>query len=160
MMDNAKAAWAGLTTREQKLVALAALLALGVIFWLLMRPALALGMDVSGAHQAAVEREGRVAAKAALLRLPASAAPSVGGTLAGGAEQYFAQSASEIGLSLSRNEQRGKALHIAIADGKAPVVMHWIAGLEAQGFIVDALTITPQADGSAALTADLHRAQP
>lgn len=158
MIENMRNYWTGLSAREKKLVALAALLATAMMAWLLARPAMALGMDSARAHQTAIEREGRVLAKAALLRMPAPAGRDP--QASGAAEQYLAQSASEIGLSLSRNEKRGNQMNIAIAGGKAPVVTGWIAGLEGQGFIVDALTITPQADGTVALTADLHKAQP
>ena len=46
---------------------------------------------------------------------------------------------------------------IAIATAKAPVLTDWLAGLEAQGFVVDQLTITPAADGTVGMTAELRK---
>ncbi|HET6537330.1 MAG TPA: type II secretion system protein GspM [Sphingopyxis sp.] len=159
MMESIENYWQGLSSREKKLVALAVLLAGALLIWLLLRPAMAIGTDLARAHQTAVEREGRVMAKAAMLRRPAT---KMGGALSGAAaEQYLAQSASEIGMALSRNERRGERhFSIGIASGKAQAVVGWIAGLEEAGFVVDALTITPQADGSIGMTADLHRGAP
>ena len=64
----------------------------------------------------------------------------------------------EIGLTLDRNEARGdRQATIAIATAKAPVLTDWLAGLEAQGFVVDQLTITPAADGTVGMTAELRK---
>src|SRR3546814_14122209 len=63
-----------------------------------------------------------------------------------------------IGLTLDRNEARGAGkATIAIATARAPVLIDWLASLEGQGFIVDQLTITPAADGTVWLTAELRR---
>ena len=73
-------------------------------------------------------------------------------------DQYLAQSAGEIGLTLDRNEARGAGkATIAIAAAKAPVLVDWLASLEGQGFVVDQLTITPAADGTIGLTAELRK---
>ncbi|HMN53275.1 MAG TPA: type II secretion system protein GspM [Sphingopyxis sp.] len=74
-------------------------------------------------------------------------------------DQYLAQSAGEIGLTLDRNEARGqRQATIAIGAAKAPVLTGWLASLEGQGFIVDQLTITPAADGTVGMTAELRKA--
>ena len=73
-------------------------------------------------------------------------------------DQYLTQSAGEIGLALDRNEARGSGqATIAIATAKAPVLTDWLASLEAQGFVVDQLTITPAADGTVGMTAELRK---
>ncbi|MGB7410531.1 MAG: type II secretion system protein GspM [Sphingopyxis granuli] len=149
--------WAGLTQRERWLVGVAAVLALAVLLWALARPAYAAFVDLETAHRAAVEREGRVAAKVRLLsRRPA---PSVAAAVdAASIDQYLAQSAGEIGLTLDRNEARGaRQATIAIATAKAPVLIDWLAALEAQGFVIDQLSITPAADGTVGMTADLRK---
>ncbi|WP_244857953.1 type II secretion system protein GspM [Sphingopyxis granuli] len=149
--------WAGLTQRERWLVGVAAVLALAMLLWALARPAYAAFVDLETAHRAAVEREGRVAAKVRLLsRRPA---PSVAAAVdAASIDQYLAQSAGEIGLTLDRNEARGaRQATIAIATAKAPVLIDWLAALEAQGFVIDQLSITPAADGTVGMTADLRK---
>ncbi|OHD05315.1 type II secretion system protein GspM [Sphingopyxis sp. RIFCSPHIGHO2_12_FULL_65_19] len=149
--------WTGLSLREKWLVGIAGALALGVLIWGIGRPAAAAFVDLETRHRAAVEREGRVAAKVQLLtQRPAKSVAAAVDTLA--IDQYLAQSAGEIGLTLDRNEARGTGqATIAIATAKAPVLTDWLASLEGQGFIVDQLTITPAADGTVGLTAELRK---
>ena len=149
--------WTGLSLREKWLVGIAGALALGVLIWGIGRPAAAAFVDLETRHRAAVEREGRVAAKVQLLtQRPAKSVAAAVDKLA--IDQYLAQSAGEIGLTLDRNEARGTGqATIAIATAKAPVLTDWLASLEGQGFIVDQLTITPAADGTVGLTAELRK---
>lgn len=157
MRESVQNWWAGLTQRERWLVGIAAVLALAVLLWALARPAYAAFVDLETAHRAAVEREGRVAAKVRLLsRRPASSVAAA--VDAASIDQYLAQSAGEIGLTLDRNEARGaRQATIAIATAKAPVLIDWLAALEAQGFVIDQLSITPAADGTVGMTADLRK---
>ncbi|WP_428630613.1 type II secretion system protein GspM [Sphingopyxis sp.] len=149
--------WAALSMRERWLVGIAGVLALGVLLWGLGRPAYAAFADLENQHRAAIEREGRVAAKVQLLaqRPTKSVAATVDAVEI---DQYLAQSAGELGLTLDRNEARGAGqATIAIATARAPVVTNWLASLEARGFVVDQLTITPAADGTVGLTAELRK---
>ncbi|QCB55592.1 hypothetical protein E5675_14915 [Sphingopyxis sp. PAMC25046] len=157
MTDKLKNWWSGLSLRERWLVGVAGVLALGVLVWGLARPAVAAFIDLESRHRAAIEREGRVKAKVQLLaRRPAKSVATAVDAVA--VDQYLAQSAGEIGLTLDRNEARGAGqATIAIATAKAPVLIDWLASLEAQGFVVDQLTITPAADGTVGLTAELRK---
>lgn len=149
--------WIALSVRERWLVGIAGVLALGVIIWGLGRPAYAAFTDLEAQHRAAIEREGRVAAKVQLLaQRPAKSLSAALDAVA--IDQYLAQSAGEIGLTLDRNEARGdRQATIAIATAKAPILTDWLAALEAQGFVVDQLTITPAADGTVGMTAELRK---
>ena len=149
--------WIALSQRERWLVGIAGVLALGVIIWGLGRPAYAAFTDLEAQHRAAIEREGRVAVKAQLLsQRPAKSLAAALDAVA--IDQYLTQSAGEIGLTLDRNEARGSGqATIAIATAKAPVLTDWLASLEAQGFVVDQLTITPAADGTVGMTAELRK---
>lgn len=149
--------WIALSVRERWLVGIAGVLALGVIIWGLGRPAYAAFTDLEAQHRAAIEREGRVAAKVQLLaQRPAK--PLTAALDAVAIDQYLTQSAGEIGLTLDRNEARGdRQATIAIATAKAPILTDWLAALEAQGFVVDQLTITPAADGTVGMTAELRK---
>ena len=157
MTEKLRNWWVGLSTRERWLVGIAAALALGVLVWGLARPAVAAFIDLESRHDAAIEREGRVAAKVELLsHRPAKSVAATVDAVA--IDQYLAQSAGEIGLTLDRNEARGEGqATIAIATAKAPVLTDWLASLEGQGFVVDQLTITPAADGTVGLTAELRK---
>lgn len=159
MTETLKNWWLGLSRRERWLVGIAAALALAVLLWGLARPAFAAFADLDQRHRAAIEREGRVAAKVQLLA--ERAAPSLDAAIVVAIDQFLAQSAGEIGLTLDRNEARGQGqASIAIATAKAPVLVEWLSALEAQGFVVDQLTITPAADGTVGMTADLRKAKP
>jgi general secretion pathway protein M len=158
MMDAVKNWWNGLSMRERWLVGVAGVLAVGVLGWALGRPAVAAFADLENRHAAAIERAGRVAAKVQLLaQRPAKSVAAAVDAMA--VDQYLAQSAGEIGLTLDRNEARGqRQVTIAIGAAKAPVLTGWLASLEGQGFIVDQLTITPAADGTVGMTAELRKA--
>ena len=158
MMDAVKSWWSGLSMRERWLVGVAGVLAHAVLGWALGRPAVAAFFDLETRHRAAIEREGRVAAKVALLaQRPAKSVAAAVDAIQ--IDQYLAQSAGEIGLTLDRNEARGdRQATVAIATAKAPVLTDWLAGLEGQGFVVDQLTITPAADGTVGMTAELRKA--
>src|SRR3546814_1054201 len=72
MSERIRNWWAGLSQRERWLVGVAALLTLGALFWALGRPTYAAFASLEADHRTAIEREGRVAAKAQLLaRRPA-----------------------------------------------------------------------------------------
>ncbi|MBW8296279.1 type II secretion system protein GspM [Sphingopyxis sp.] len=157
MTERLKNWWRGLSQRERWLVGIAGALALSVILWGFGRPAYAAFVDLENQHRAAIEREGRVAAKVQLLAArPAKSVATAVDAVA--IDQYLAQSASEIGLTLDRNEARGAGqATIAIATARAPVLTDWLASLEGQGFVIDQLTITPAADGTVGLTAELRK---
>lgn len=157
MTDRLQNWWSGLSLRERWLVGVAGVLALGVILWGLGRPAVAAFIDLESQHRAAIEREGRVSSKVQLLaqRPSKSIAAAVDAVQI---DQYLAQSAGEIGLTLDRNEARGAGqATIAIATARATVLTDWLASLEGQGFVIDQLTITPAADGTVGLTAELRK---
>lgn len=160
MIERVQSWWEGLSIRERVLVSIAGLLALGVVAWAIGRPVYAAFDDLDTEHRAAVDREGRVAAKVTLLsRRAPKQADAASDTVA--VDQFLAQSAGEIGLTLDRNDARGSdQATIAIVTAKAPVLTDWLAGIEAQGFVVDQLTITPAADGTVGMTAELRRAGP
>lgn len=157
MTEKLQIWWTGLSLRERWLVGIAGALALGVLVWAAGRPAFAAFTDLEARHNAAIEREGRVAAKVRLLaQRPAKSVAAAVDAVA--IDQYLVQSASEIGLTLDRNEARGQGqATIAIATAKAPVLTDWLASLEGQGFVVDQLTITPAADGTVGMTAELRK---
>lgn len=157
MTDQLHNWWQGLSLRERWLVAIAAMLAIAVLLWGLGRPAYAAIVDMENHHRSALEREGRVAAKVRLLaQRPVKSSATI--VEAGAIDQFLAQSASEIGLTLDRNEARGAdQATIAIAAARAPVLTDWLASLEGQGFVIDQLTITPAADGTVGLTAELRK---
>src|SRR3546814_11117209 len=121
MTDGIRHWWTGLSRRERWLVGLASLFALGVLLWALGRPAYAAFSGLEADHRAAIEREGRVAAKAQLLGRRPAATVAVAVAVAADAapiDQFLAQSAGEIGLTLDRHEARGAELGRASCGGR------------------------------------------
>lgn len=157
MTETLRNWWAELSGRERWLVGAGAVLAFAVLIWAVGRPVVAMMVNLDSDHRAAVEREGRVAAKVQLLaQRPQKSVAAAVDTAA--IDQFLAQSAGEIGLTLDRNEARGDSqATIAIATAKAPVLIDWLAALEAQGFVIDQLNITPAADGTVGMTAELRK---
>lgn len=161
MMDGLRNYWTGLSRREQILLMVAGGLAALLLAWLIVRPVAAWQADLRQSHREAVEREGRIAAKADLLSATAQRSQGAAQDAGGALDVWLAGSASEMGLSLSRQEARGPdGARIAIAAAKAPAVMKWLADLERQGLVLDQLTLTPQVDGSLALGVDVRRVRP
>ena len=148
--------WTALSRRERRLVGVAAALALVVLVWASGRSMVTAFAGLEDRHRAAIEREGRVAAKVRLLaRRPAQGGMTVDAVAI---DQYLAGAANEIGLTLDRNEARGPGqAAIAIGAAKAPALIDWLAALEARGFVIDQLVITPAADGTVGMTADLRK---
>src|SRR3546814_15306885 len=102
MIERIRNWWAGLSIRERWLVGIAGALALGVLLWALGRPAYAAFVDLDNAHRAAIDREGRVAAKVKLpAKRPAKAAATSGAVAV---DQFLAPSAGRIGLTPHRND--------------------------------------------------------
>ena len=156
MMDGFRQYWTGLSDRERRLLMVAGLLAAAVLAWLAARPPIAVSANAQRSHQLAVERQGRVSAKLALLQRPADQQGALWQVAS--LEQFLTTSASETGLTLSRHEARGQqGASFAISGGKAAVVTAWLADLEERGLAFDQLSITPQADGTVGVTADVRQ---
>lgn len=63
--------------------------------------------------------------------------------------------AEEAGFALSSLEPDGTNVRIGIATAKPGALLGWIAGLEADGLLVDASTITGNGDGTVSATLTL-----
>lgn len=155
-MEKLKNYWSGLSDRERRLLMIAALLAAAVLAWLLTRPIMTMAEQVRQDHRQAVERHGRVMAK--LEWLSRAAAQPSADLRGAGLLSFLTELAGERGLSLSRQEARGgQGASFTIAAGKAAVVMAWLAELERHGVAFDQLSITPQADGTVSVAADVRQ---
>jgi len=63
--------------------------------------------------------------------------------------------ADEAGFALASLEPEGDRVRIGIATAKPGALLGWIAGLEADGLLVDASTITGNGDGTVSATLTL-----
>lgn len=140
-MSALKTWWAALNGRERRLVTIMLGLAGAIFLWLgVWRPVRSGIEDGRTRYAAAVDLNGSVRAKLALLKtLPAA----VGGT-GGPLDQLVGQSAGEAGLTLDRSAPQDEGrLAITISSARAGALLGWLSGLEARGVSIETLTITP-----------------
>lgn len=136
--------WSGLSNRERRLITvMLAVLALFVGWLGVWRPIHSAIDDGWAAHGAAVDRNAAVRARLEQLeRLPARAS----GSDAVNVEQFVTQSAAEAGLTLDRSAGQGAGrLAVTIGSARAGALLAWLSALEAQGIVVDTLSMTPAA---------------
>jgi general secretion pathway protein M len=145
MTARLTALWLGRSPRERWLLAIMLALVALVLAWLLiLRP---LGDMLSAARQ----RQGEAVAALAEARAQAAA---IGGlekkrpaALAGPADAAVAAAASAAGFQLSALQPEGPGrVSLAIDAANPQALFGWIAQLEAQGFIVERLTASSNAD--------------
>ena len=158
MIATVQTWFAGLTSRERGLVAVAGGLAAAIVLGFGI--VLPLGRVHDAAHvrhREAVEASSRLLAQLAVLEAP----PASRATLAGPVSQVIAASADSAGFVLQSNQARGaEAATIAVPTARPSAALAWIDGLAAQGIVLENLTMTPAADGSVSVNASLRRAAP
>lgn len=145
MTDRLRALWAARTSRERRLLgAMAALLALVFVWLLILRP---LGDMLS----AAKERHGNAVAALAEARAKAAAIAALErrkpAAIQGPIDQAVAAAASEAGFKLSQLQPEGPGrVAIAIGTARPQALFGWIAGLEAQGYVVERMNASSNPD--------------
>ena len=158
MIVTVRTWYLGLTERERLLVSVAAGLAAAVL--LVFGLVLPLGRAHDAAHErhnAAVEASSRLLAQLAALEAPASQRTLIAGPVT----QIVATSADSAGFVLQSNQARGTdAALIVVPTARPSAALAWLDGLAAQGIVLESLTMTPAADGSASLNATLRRPGP
>ncbi|MDX3908865.1 MAG: type II secretion system protein M [Sphingobium sp.] len=150
--------WIGLSTRERVLVAIMGVLLAIVIVWLGIARPVEGALETARTRQAeALDRNVAIRAKVKVLQaMPAQASRPTAGPL----DQSVGQSAGEEGFTLERTQAQGEGrVEIAIASARPTALFGWLAKLEAQGVIVDTLTVQPApAAGTISIRAVLKRA--
>lgn len=150
--------WTELSARERVLVAIMGVLIAIVIVWLGIARPVESALDNARTRQAeALDRNVAIRAKVkALQTIPARRASSAAGPL----DQTVGQSAGEEGFTLERTQAQGEGrVEIAIASARPTALFGWLAKLEAQGVVVDTLTVQPAPTaGTISVRAVLKRA--
>lgn len=145
MSARLKALWAARTPRERWLLGtMAALFALVLVWLLILRP---LGDMLS----AAKERHGNAVAALAEARDQAAAISALErqkpAAIQGPIDQAVAAAASEAGFKLSQLQPEGPGrVSIAIGTARPQALFGWIAGLEAQGYVVESMNASSNPD--------------
>jgi general secretion pathway protein M len=156
MIASIRSWYYALSHREQWLVGLAGALAAFVllIFGIIM-PSIAAINRAEAAHDEAVERRGRIEATvdAALKQKPSP-------RIAGNADitLIVTQGAAEQGFELlkSANASPGQ-MTFRMDQARAPALLAWLTGLEAQGIAVSGITLRGGANGSITVDARLQK---
>ena len=145
MTDRLRTLWAARTPRERWLLgAMAALFALVFVWLLILRP---LGDMLSTAK----ERHGNAVAALAEARAQAAAIAALErqkpAAIQGPIDQAVAAAASEAGFKLSQLQPEGRGrVSIAIGTARPQALFGWIAGLEAQGYVVERMSASSNPD--------------
>lgn len=156
-MSGMRAWWTALSQRERLLIAVMGLLLAIVVIWLGIARPVERGMQVARERQAAaLDRNIAMRAKVKALQTPEAAVPGVAGSL----DQMIGQSAGDAGFTLERIQAQGDArVEIAIAAARPTALFGWLSAIEAQGVVVESLTVQPStASGALSVRAILKKA--
>jgi general secretion pathway protein M len=156
---NALLIWfRGRTVREQRLLmVMVALLVITLVFAGIIRPVRD-GLESTRQRHASAEiRLGEVKAQVAQVKAIQRARPRVPeGPLA----DAIRTRADEAGFVVANLEPDGDRIRITIATARPGPLLGWIAGLEADGLLVDASTINGNGDGTVSATLTLRGRAP
>lgn len=143
----------GRSVREQRLLlVMVALLAITVLFAGVIRPVRD-GLESSRQRHANAElRLGEIKAQVAQVKAIQRGRPR---TPEAPLADAIRARADEAGFVLANLEPDGDRVRISIATARPGPLLGWIAGLEGDGLLVDASTITGNGDGTVAATLTL-----
>ena len=147
--------FAALSQREQYLVAVAG--ALTALIALIFGIALTLSAidEAEAAHDAAVERRGRIEAKLANMALGNGRQPPVNLVAI---DLVVTQSAAEQGFDLVKAPGSAAGqLSFRMEQARSPALLAWLAALEAQGIEVRTLALRSGGNGNVTVDAQLRQ---
>jgi len=144
--------WQALSQRERRLVTLLAVLGLPILVWLTVLRPLAEARVAADNRLAAAQR-GLLGIQAAAPALRAAEARANGTGI--GALDRVRQAVAQAGLTADALEQDSNGLvTLRIAAARGPVLLRLVAGLEADGLLVQSLSVSRNEDSS--VTASLR----
>ncbi len=155
MTANIRQWFETLSTREQYLVGIAGVLTALIV--LIFGTALMVSAieDAEAAHDAAVERRGRI--EAAVANAAQQTATDSPANLAA-IDLVVTQSAAEQGFDLLKAPGSASGqLSFRMEQARSPALLAWLAGLEAQGIEVRTLALRSGSNGSVTVDAQLRR---
>ena len=149
----------GLSQREQWLVGIAgALGALVILIFGIIVPGIGAIENAEKAHDAAVERRGRIEA---MVANAGTAKPSGAAVSAADIDLVITQSAAENGFDLLKSTGTAPGeVSFRIDSARAPALFGWLSTLEAQGIEAGNLTLRGNAAGAVTVEARLRRVRP
>jgi len=156
MTEAARNWFIALSRREQILLGIAAVLALGVIgFFGIYRPLYDLATDAKRSFYEATMQAGRIEAKAQALSMPANRRPA---EAIAALNLLLASEAAERGFTLDSNQAQGSnRAEIAIGSARSPAFLSWLADLERRGVVPETLVIRRMDNGTVSVSARLAK---
>lgn len=145
MRTRALGWWAGRTTREQRLLlVMAALLAVTLVWFGIVRPLDDALAAARARHTAAITAEAAVRGQADAITALARARPP---RLAIPVRVFVPETAAAAGFTVARSDAlEPDGVSMAIGSARPVAFFAWLDGLRARGLIVEALTATPNPD--------------
>ena len=155
MTANIRRWFYALSTREQYLVGIAGALAALVLLFFSIALVFSAIEDAEAAHDAAVERRGRIEASVAnLARGNGRKTPSNLAAI----DLVVTQSAAEQGFDLVKSPGNAAGqLSFRMEQARSPALLAWLAALEAQGIEVRTLNLRSGNNGSVTVDAQLRQ---
>ena len=148
-------AWFDARSRREKqlLLVMAALMALTLVWYGVIRPVGDGLSDARARHADAVIRLGETeAAVAAIRAAQLNRPPPLTGTLADAVRAR----AAEAGFTIASLTEDGPGrVRVAVASARTSALLPWVARLEGAGILVDAVTLTDNGDRSVGVTMTL-----
>jgi general secretion pathway protein M len=156
MTEAAKNWFIALSRREQILVGIAAVLALGVIgFFLVYRPLYDVATDAKRSFYDATMQAGRIEAKTQALSMPADTRPA---EAIAALNLLLASEAAERGFTLDANTAQGPGrAEIAIGSARSTAFLTWVADLERRGVVPETLVVRRMDNGTVSVSARLTK---
>ncbi|MFT3976703.1 MAG: type II secretion system protein GspM [Sphingomonas bacterium] len=157
-MTELRAWFAARSQREQRLIlVMLALLAVTILWAGVIRPVRAGLSSTHARYDDAVMRLGQTRARARAVHAIIGGHPNQPGAPLPDAVRERADAA---GFTLASLDPDGDRVRIAIPSARAPVLLGWIAGLEADGVLVDAATVSANGDGTVSARMTLRARRP
>jgi len=156
MSEAAKNWFIALSRREQIMVGIAALLALGIIgFYGIYRPIYDIATDAKRSFYEATMQAGRIEAKTQALSMPADKRPA---EAIAALNLLLASEAAERGFTLDANTAQGSSrAKIAIGSARSTAFLSWLADLERRGVVPETLVIRRMDNGTVSVSARLTK---
>lgn len=156
MTEAAKNWFIALSRREQIMVGVAAILALGVIgFFGIYRPVYGIATDAKRSFYEATMQAGRIEAKTQALSMPADKRPA---EAIAALNLLLASEAAERGFTLDANTAQGSnRAEIAIGSARSTAFLSWLADLERRGVVPETLVIRRMDNGTVSVSAKLAK---
>lgn len=149
--------WDGRTVREQRMLAVMAVLLAAVLAWLaVVRPAMA-WRDEAGRRLTVAEAD-LAAVQTALRQLGPKSAGAPAAADAGGLEPVVVQTAGAAGLTVTTGMDRSGRLGFRISSGSSAAVFGWLSNLQtAHGIEVVSLGVVENTDATLQVEGGLAR---